>query len=141
GAPLGVDQAQAADPAGSVDSAVIVGQPATDAPPPVTRLFPTWQELVRLPNEDLRGHDIAAVNLACAAGLPGAENLDALGCLQTLDTWAQRVRQKTAQAWPAFVSNPGGWDGSPGIFRIHCLLSVLQLDCGVRYNPDKMAAD
>jgi hypothetical protein len=99
----------------------------------------TWQELAELPEAVLSRHDIAAVNLACAADLPGAERIDPPGCLETFDRWAAAVRQKTALATPAFSANSARWDDSLGIFQIHCLVSVLQMDFGVHYSTDRIA--
>jgi len=45
--------------------------------------------------DELQGVDIAEMNLLCAAGLPGAEDLDVDRCLATLDSWAARVRRET----------------------------------------------
>jgi hypothetical protein len=90
---------------------------------------------------ELGRYDIAAVNLACAVGLPGAEAIDIASCLQKLDAWAEQVRIETQLAWGRFHRNPANWDGSQALFKVHHLVSVLQSDFGVRYNPAKMAAD
>jgi hypothetical protein len=87
----------------------------------------------------LAQHDIAAVNLACAAGLPGAQGIDVARCLATLDAWAAHVRLKTEVGACRFRQDPARWDGSRPLFRVHCLVSVLQLAFGVRYRPDRMA--
>ncbi len=42
--------------------------------------------------------DIAAINLACAEGLPGAESFDGPRMLAALDAMALWVRQKTARS-------------------------------------------
>jgi hypothetical protein len=97
------------------------------------------EQLVALSDADLARHDIAAVNLACAQGLPGAERIEVRGCLETLDRWASRVGQLTSRA--AFDRNPGHWDHSWGIYRMHVMISVLQRQFGVRYNPGKISAD
>jgi hypothetical protein len=41
-----------------------------------------WHELTRLSKADLEKVGLAERNLACAAGLPGAQRLDATLCLQ-----------------------------------------------------------
>ena len=51
----------------------------------------TLEELIKLPEDDLAQVDIAAMNLACAVGLPGSENLDHSALLAKLDTWARYV--------------------------------------------------
>ena len=42
-------------------------------------------ELLALPPDQLEKVDIARINLLCAEGLPGAEDLDVEKCIQTLD--------------------------------------------------------
>jgi hypothetical protein len=42
-------------------------------------------DLIHLSNEELAKYDVAEINLACAAGLPGCEWIDAKGRLECLD--------------------------------------------------------
>ena len=46
------------------------------------------QQLIELPEKDLAQVDIAAMNLACAVGLPGSEKLNIPSALARLDQWA-----------------------------------------------------
>jgi hypothetical protein len=94
-----------------------------------------WTRLVHLSDAELAGHDVAAVNLACAAGLPGAENLDVGRCLARLDDWAGHVGRETTRCAAQFRGNPAAFDNSWGYFRALVLATVLQQDCGVRYDP------
>jgi hypothetical protein len=100
-----------------------------------------WQELVKLSEGALARYDVAAVNLACADGLPGADRIDRAGCLRKLEDMAEKVRWKTGKAMRNFDRNPENWDNSRNIFRIHCLVSVLNEDFGVRYNLAKLPVD
>src|SRR5208282_2951473 len=52
----------------------------------------TLPELLALKPDELEGTDIALMNLLCAQGLPGAENLNLDECLATLDQWAQHAK-------------------------------------------------
>ena len=54
-----------------------------------------WSQLALLSPAERGAHDCAAVNLACAAGLPGAEDLDVPHCLAVLDAWAGHVGRET----------------------------------------------
>ena len=101
----------------------------------------TWDRLIHLRDSALAAIDIAAVNLACAAGLPGAEGLDAAGCLATLDAWADHVGRETAQCAGQFRDDPAAFEGSWAYFRILVLATVLQQDFGVRYDPALVARD
>ena len=60
-----------------------------------TKKFPSLDELLTLPPEKLGDYGIAEMNLICAVGLPGSENLDIEHCLATLDKWADKVKFET----------------------------------------------
>jgi hypothetical protein len=95
------------------------------------------QDLLTLSDAELAQLDIAEVNLLCAKGLPGTEDIDIPEFLCTLDRWAEKIRDAT-QRCPWFQNNPEKYDGSVSLFRIHVMVSVLQRDCGVRYNPERI---
>jgi hypothetical protein len=97
-----------------------------------------WRPLVGLTDEQLATHDIALVNLACAADLPGAEGIDQDACAFKLDYWSRRVRQYTEAALPNFRRKRWDYRNSEGYFRALCMITVLQRDLGVRYNPAKI---
>ncbi|MBX9627999.1 MAG: hypothetical protein K2X82_29645 [Gemmataceae bacterium] len=85
--------------------------------------------------------DIAVVNLACAAGLPGAETIDVSGCLRWLDRAADMTRRWTDAGLDEFFRpNPGEYKDSEAYFRVLALTMVLQRHCGVRYDPSKAGA-
>jgi hypothetical protein len=83
-------------------------------------------------------HDIAALNLHCALGLPGSENVDIPACLRTLDDWAATIAHGTRRMMPKFSANPEEYNGSESYFRILIMVTVLQRNLGVRYNPECM---
>ena len=90
--------------------------------------------------EELQGVDIAEMNLLCAAGLPGAEDLDVDRCLARLDDWAARVRRETERHLyrvrdPQYAEH---YRNSEAYFRASMLLQVLQEDCAVHYNKDRV---
>ena len=98
-------------------------------------------QLAGLPEAALSAQDIAAVNLACAAGLPGAENLDAARCLAVLDAWAEHVDRETARSAAQFQRDPAAYENSWAYFRVLVMATVLQQDCGVRYDPTLIERD
>jgi hypothetical protein len=100
-----------------------------------------WNKLVWYSDEELSRLDIAAVNLACAADLPGAEQIDEDRCLFTLDYWARTVKRYTEQHWRQFRRKRYDYHNSEPYFRMLCLITVLQRDMGVHYNPDKIPAE
>lgn len=111
--------------------------------PPVgaSQISASLHDLFSLSDERLARLDVASLNLLCAEGLPGAEIVDRDLCLRTIDRMAERVRETTQHAYPAFQSTPQRWDGSSAIFRMHVMVSVLQREFGVRYNPAKIPID
>jgi hypothetical protein len=104
-------------------------------------VIPDWRTLVVSSDEELARYDIAAVNLACAEGLPQAEVIDPDYCLATLDAWAEAVRRYTILLTPQFHRKPHEYNHSEAYFRMLCLITVLQRDKGVRYNPAKIPED
>ena len=79
--------------------------------------------------------DIAELNLNLARGLPGSEDLDVEQCLARLDAWARLVAAKTERSLPMFRRAPAEFDDSLPKFRMLALVTVLQRDLGVRYDP------
>lgn len=86
----------------------------------------------------VRGSEVAAVNLSCARALPGADGVDEKSALQTIDAWARRVEMETARHLYRFRQNPAEFNHSEAYYRMLTLVTVLQQDCGVRYNPERM---
>lgn len=109
--------------------------------PTLLTSVPGWRSLVGMADEELATHDPAAVNLACAAGLPDAEQIDSAYCFATLDRWASEVSGFTTRVMPQYYHNPHKFGYSEAYFRTLCLITVLQRDCGVRYNENKVPED
>ena len=85
--------------------------------------------------------DIAFRNLQVTAGLPDAEELDVPRLLQQLDGWVRLVEQTTERYAPQFRSKPEQFGNSWAQFRALCMVTVLQRDLGVHYDPDSMQGD
>ncbi len=60
----------------------------------------TFDELIQLSDEEIENFDIARMNLLCAKGLPGSENLDIEACLQKFNQWAEYARMRESQDFP-----------------------------------------
>ena len=93
--------------------------------------------LLAMQPESLQRVDIGEMNLLCAQGLPGAEQLDIPACLRTLDQWTEHVRSETQRHWYRFEQNPAEFEHSEGYFRMLMLAVVLEEDFRVRYDPDR----
>jgi len=88
--------------------------------------------------EELEKVDIGLMNLLCAEGLPGAEDIDIDACLVRLDEWAEHVKADTAKRLWYFRSHPAKYDHSEGKCRMVNLGLALRLDKGVHYNMENM---
>jgi hypothetical protein len=109
------------------------------APAPLrTVSLPSLGDLAAMPTQQLEQQDLALVNLRCAEGLPGAEKLNVEQTLATLDRWASSVRRETDRHLYKFRQNPGEFNNSEGYYRMMMLITVLQQDLGVHYNPDRI---
>ncbi len=105
--------------------------PGDDADVPFTDI--SAARLARLSEIELSKLDIARLNLRCAIGLPGAENLNFVGCMKTLDWWTDLVRQNTEKWWPDFVQSPEKYEHSPARFRMSAMVTLLKRDLRLRY--------
>ena len=75
------------------------------------------------------------MNLLCAEGLPGAENLNVQDCLKNLNDWAAQVKQETQRHEYHFNEHPEQFRNSLGYYRMMMLGTVLVQDLGIQYNP------
>jgi len=97
---------------------------------------PTIDDMFKMTDVELARFDIAEVNLVCAAGLPGAENLDVDRYLATLDRWAEHARHEIDRHRYQFLLNPAEFENSEAYFNLLLMTTALQQDCGVKYNPE-----
>jgi hypothetical protein len=119
----------------------LASQPATRSTPPLpvpTASLPSLGEFAAMQGKELEQQDIALLNLRCAEGLPGSERLNVEQCLATLDRWASRVRRETDRHLYKYRQNPQKFNNSEGFFRMLTLITVLQQDFKVHYNPDRI---
>ena len=82
--------------------------------------------------------DIARMNLLCARGLPGTEQLDVDECLATLDKWAARAASETERFFYKFRQTPSDYEYSEAYYRMLTLATVLQQDFGVHYSYEQL---
>ncbi len=88
--------------------------------------------------EELLRRDVARNNLICAADLPGEPTVEqCVECIDRLDYYARGAAQYTEQRMPEFRRDPAAYDGREGVFRVRCMVTLLQRMYGVCYHPDK----
>ena len=84
--------------------------------------------------------EISQMSLLCAEGLPGGPDGDTGGLYARLEEWTTQVGAEPARNLHRFRENPAEFHHSEAYFRILVLVTVLQQDCGVRYNPERVQA-
>ena len=91
-----------------------------------------------MPPQLLTASGVAEQNLLQAVGLPHgmADEAEVERHLATLSAWAGLCRRETERAWGDFCRDPGYYGHSEATFRMMCVVTVVQRDLGVRYNPE-----
>jgi len=113
------------------------GGSAVSVPRPEPR---TLAELLVLEPAALERVDIARMNLLCAEGLPGAENLNIDASLATLGQWADHAKREIDRHLYRFQAKPVEYDRSEGYFRMLMMSVVVHEDFDVRYNPERISS-
>lgn len=90
--------------------------------------------------ESVAGKEIALINLACAEALSGGDKLNKQEAQAILDCWASKVKSETEKYHHKFQQNPASFNNSEAYFKVLTMITVLQQDCGVRYNPSHTAS-
>lgn len=97
----------------------------------------TLAELLALPPDRLEKVDVALINLLCADGLRGSEDLDIDYFTRTLEGWAAHVESETKRNFHLFQEHPEKFRNSLAYFRMAMLATVLVQDLRIRYNPER----
>jgi hypothetical protein len=100
----------------------------------------SYYDLLAMPPDELAKVDVALMNLLCAKGLPGADDLDIPAALAKIDEWAKRCppeieRHLYRAEDPRYADL---FQGSDNRVRIYLMVQVLQEDLGVRYNHERI---
>lgn len=95
-----------------------------------------FKELLALSHDQIGHCDIGLMNLLCAEGLPGAENLDVQSCLKKLDGMADYVKEEIQRHAYRFNEHPEQFRNSLGYFRMMMLGTILVQDLGIEYKPE-----
>ena len=77
------------------------------------------------------------MNLLCASGLKGAEELHVESCLATLDRFASAIRRETEKYLPMYARNPEKFRNIEGFYRMQMLVTVLKQDLGIKYSEER----
>lgn len=102
---------------------------------PSLRQPKTLDELLTMSPTKLEHCDIARLNLLCADGLTGVEDLKVDASLATLDDWAQHIKSETDRNFHHFRENPAYYYNSEAFYKMLTMAVVLYEDYGIRYDP------
>jgi hypothetical protein len=97
----------------------------------------TLADLLSLSAPELERLDLARMNLICAEGLRGSENLDVEDLLRTLDGWTHHVERETKRNFHHFVEEPKQFNNSLPYFQMGMMGTVLAEDLRIQYNPER----
>ena len=97
-------------------------------------------DLLAMSRDELAKVDLGLMNLLCAKGLPGTENLNIPAALAKLDEWAAKVKFETERhiyrvTDPMYAEH---YNHSEARLRAEFIVQVLQEDCGVHYNVERI---
>jgi hypothetical protein len=95
-------------------------------------------DLLTLNPTQLEKVDIGLMNLLCAQGLKGAEDIDIAEYLARLDEWADVVRRDTSNRIDFFYQHPAEYDNSESMYKLVHLVFALKHFYGIHYNLDNM---
>jgi hypothetical protein len=100
-----------------------------------TRLH--WRDLVEKDDEELAAIDLARRHFACMADLPDAAGVSVEQCLDRVEVLTRSVQRFTEGRVHRFHRAPEEFNHSEAYFRVLCMITHLQRDWGLRYNPAK----
>ena len=99
----------------------------------------SYGDILAASPDDLQGQDIALMNLLCGAGLHDTSNMEIADCLSTLDDWAKHAEKEIERNFYRFQSDSEQFQNSEAQYRMAMLLTVIQQDFNVCYNPKLIA--
>jgi hypothetical protein len=94
-------------------------------------------ELLSATPQEIDHCDVGRMNLLCAMGLPGSEELVLQRYLRMLDIWTNRIRSAIDASYEKFERNTADYENSPAYYRMLILTTVLQREFGIRYDAEK----
>jgi hypothetical protein len=100
----------------------------------------SYHHLLAMSPEELAKVELPIVNLLCAKGLPGTEDLDVPAALVKLGEWATKVKSETERHLyratdPKYAEH---YAHSEARLRAEFIVQCLQEDCGVHYNMERV---
>ena len=104
------------------------------------RSWPTCDQFVALPNEELGKVDPVVVNLVVARGIPSLVDLDVGRYVELADQWADDLLGRMPALETEFHKAPGDWRGDFDFFRLGLVCWYVDVVLGVAYREDQRNA-
>jgi hypothetical protein len=112
-----------------------LSQCASQAENPDLKTPHSLAELLALSPAELEHCDIARMNLLCAEGLPGSENLNVDEDLAWLDQWAEDLKWQIDRNFHHYLEDPAYYYNSTNFYKMVMMASILYSQFNIRYNP------
>jgi hypothetical protein len=100
--------------------------------------WPTVDQLVALPNEELCKVDPLVVNLVIAKGIPSLSNLDIGHYVDLADHWADCIKNMLPEAEAHFRRTPHQWKTDINYVRLAAMCQFVVDGLGIRYQEDQV---
>lgn len=119
--------------------ATVPSQCAPQVENPAFKTPHSLAELLALSPDELEHCDIARMNLLCAEGLHGAENVNVDECLATLDQWAVDLQWQIDRNFHHYQENQDYYYNSTNFYKMLMMASILYSHFSIRYDPKWIA--
>ena len=94
--------------------------------------------LAKMSNDQLESINIEVRNLVCGMDLSNDIGVTQDELLKRLDEMTQRVKVETDRNFHRFHKEPATYENSEAYYRMLMLVTVLQQDYGMLYNPQRV---
>jgi len=94
--------------------------------------------LGRMTNDELERIDIATRNLICGMDIVKQLDVTIQTMYDRLDEMSLRVKVETERSHHCFLERPNDYENSEAYYQMLMLVTVLQQDYGMLYNPDRV---
>jgi len=122
-------------------SGVASGQQPSVASSPSFQQPKTLAALLQVPSDQIQNVEMARMNLLCAEGLVGSDQLDVEKDLAIIDQWATQADQDLQRFTPLYHTHPEKFPDvhSESEWKMYVLFGFLRERQGIGYNPELKA--
>jgi len=120
---------------------MLFGEQSSVASSPSLQQPKTLAALLQVPADQLQNVEIARMNLLCAEGLVGSEQMDVEKDLAVIDQWATQADEDLRRFTPLYHAHPEKFPDvhSESEWKMYVLFGFLRERQGIGYNPELKA--